>query len=84
MVAVRWYVRYDLAGSASAVEPHVFAGAATETTILLGEGRAARFVPVGELLDVDLSPTAAAVWHRFLGGFAGAPSGTGWSATRVP
>lgn len=59
-------LRPDLTGSASAVELHAFAGTATETTIVLGEGEAARFVPVAELPDMDLSPTAAAVLHQLL------------------
>lgn len=41
---------------------------------VLGEGQAARFVPVGELPDVELSPTAAAVLHRF---WVDTPSGLG-------
>lgn len=60
--------RPDLTGSATAVELYAFAGAIIETTIVLGAGRAARFVPSGALPDVDLSPTAAAVLHRFLNG----------------
>jgi 8-oxo-dGTP pyrophosphatase MutT (NUDIX family) len=58
--------RPDLTGSAPAVEVHAFAAATTQTTIVLGEGQAARFVPVAELPDIDLSPTAAAVLHRLL------------------
>ncbi|WP_026184498.1 YunG family protein [Salinispora vitiensis] len=69
-------LRPDLTGSATAVELHAFAGATTETTIGLGEGRAARFVPTGELPDVDLSPTAAAVLHRLLKCLAEATSNT--------
>jgi 8-oxo-dGTP pyrophosphatase MutT (NUDIX family) len=60
--------RPDLTGSAPAVELHAFVGRTTRTTIVLGEGEAARFVPVGELPDLDLSPTAAAVLHRLLVG----------------
>jgi 8-oxo-dGTP pyrophosphatase MutT (NUDIX family) len=61
-----WQVtRPDLTGSAPAVELHVFAGTTTETTIVVGEGLAARFVPIGELPVVDLSPTTAAVLHRW-------------------
>lgn len=61
-------LRPDLTGSASAVELHAFAGTAMETTIVLGEGQAARFVPVAELPDVNLSPTTAAVLHLLLSG----------------
>ena len=64
-------LRPDLTGSASVVELYAFAGMAEETTIVLGEGQAARFVPVEELPDVDLSPMAAAVLYRFLDVFAG-------------
>jgi 8-oxo-dGTP diphosphatase len=49
-----------------AVELHAFAAVSTQTAIVLGEGQAARFVPVTELPDMDLSPTAAAVLHRVL------------------
>ncbi|HEX6870131.1 MAG TPA: NUDIX domain-containing protein [Micromonosporaceae bacterium] len=59
-------LRPDLTGSAPAVELHAFAGTTTRTTIVLGEGQAAKFVPVAELPDVDLSPAAAAVLYRFL------------------
>jgi 8-oxo-dGTP pyrophosphatase MutT (NUDIX family) len=58
--------RPDLTGSAPAVELHAFAAVSTQTTIVLGEGQAARFVPVAELPDMDLSPFAAAVLHRIL------------------
>jgi 8-oxo-dGTP pyrophosphatase MutT (NUDIX family) len=64
-------LRPDLTGSAPAVELHAFAGTAIQTTIVLGEGQAARFVPAGELPDVDLSPTTAAVLHRLLAELAG-------------
>jgi 8-oxo-dGTP pyrophosphatase MutT (NUDIX family) len=76
-------VRPDLTGSAVVVELHAFAGTSTETAIVLGEGQAARFVPVGELRDVDLSPMAAAVLHQILGGSAGRPSGSGRPAPRI-
>jgi 8-oxo-dGTP pyrophosphatase MutT (NUDIX family) len=59
-------LRPDLTGGAPAVELHAFAGTATETTVVVGEGQAARFVPVAELPTVDLSPMAAAVLHRHL------------------
>ena len=63
-----WHeLRPDLTGTAAAVELHVFAGTAAHTRIVLGEGQAARFVPMAELPHVDLSPTAAAVLHRALG-----------------
>jgi mutator protein MutT len=75
--------RPDLTGSAPAVELYAFAGAAMDTTIVLGEGQAARFVSVRELPDVDLSPTAAAVLYRFLDGFATTTSGSDRSATRI-
>jgi mutator protein MutT len=67
-------LRPDLTGTALAVEVHAFAGTATETTIVVGEGQAARFVPVAELPNMDLSPTAAALLHRLLGGAAGRPN----------
>jgi 8-oxo-dGTP pyrophosphatase MutT (NUDIX family) len=60
-------VRPDLTGSASAVEVYAFAGTTIDTTIILGEGQAARFVPLAELPDMDLSPTAASVLYRHLG-----------------
>ncbi len=63
-------LRPDLTGAAPAIELHAFAGTTTETTIVLGEGVAARFVPVGELSEMDLSPTAAAVLHRHFAEFA--------------
>jgi 8-oxo-dGTP pyrophosphatase MutT (NUDIX family) len=75
-------LRPDLTGGAPAVELHAFAGTATQTTIVLGEGQAARFVPVSELPDVNLSPTAAAVLHRLLVG-PGRPWPPDRSATRV-
>jgi 8-oxo-dGTP pyrophosphatase MutT (NUDIX family) len=71
-------LRPDLTGSAPAIELHAFAGAATEMAIVLGEGQAARFVPVAELPDVDLSPTAAAVLHRYFGEFATGSSSPDW------
>jgi len=61
-------LRPDMTWSGRAVELHTFAGTATDTTIVLGEGQAARFVPVAELRDVDLGPTAALVLHRLLYG----------------
>lgn len=67
-------LRPDLTGTALAVEVHAFAGTATETTIVVGEGQAARFVPVAELPNMDLSPTAAAVLHMLLGCAAGRPN----------
>ena len=63
-------LRPDLTGSAPAVDLHAFTGMAAETTIVLGEGQAARFVQVKELPDMNLSPTAAAVLHRLLGGLS--------------
>ncbi|WP_050591891.1 YunG family protein [Salinispora fenicalii] len=69
-------LRSDLTGAASAVELHAFTGTTEETTIVLGEGRPARFVPVRELPEVDLSPTAAAVLHQHLNGIAEAPADT--------
>jgi 8-oxo-dGTP pyrophosphatase MutT (NUDIX family) len=60
-------LRPDLTGAAAAVELHVFAGTAVHTRIVLGEGQAARFVPMAELPWVDLSPTAAAVLHHAFG-----------------
>jgi 8-oxo-dGTP pyrophosphatase MutT (NUDIX family) len=63
-----WHdLRPDLTGAAAAVELHVFAGTTADTRIVLGEGQAARFVPMAELPGVDLSPTAAAVLHRAFG-----------------
>jgi mutator protein MutT len=60
------HVRPDLTGSASPFEVHAFTSRTTRTEIVLGEGQAARFVPVAELPDVDLSPVTAAVLHRLL------------------
>ncbi len=63
-----WHdVRPDLTRSAPAVDLHAFTGMTTETTIVLGEGEAARFVPIEKLSDMDLAPTAAAVLHRLCG-----------------
>ncbi|MGI5243734.1 YunG family protein [Dactylosporangium sp. CA-139066] len=59
-------LRPDLTGSAPAVDLHAFEGMAAETTIVLGEGEAARFVQIAELPGMNLSPTAAAVLHRLL------------------
>jgi mutator protein MutT len=59
--------RPDLTGSAPAVELYAFSGATTDTTITLGEGQAARFVPLAELPNMDLSPAAASVLYRHLG-----------------
>ena len=59
-------MRPDLTGSATAVDLHAFTGMTAETTIVLGEGEAARFVQIEELPDMDLTPTAAAVLHRLL------------------
>jgi 8-oxo-dGTP pyrophosphatase MutT (NUDIX family) len=65
-----WYdLRPDLTGAATAVELHAFAGTTAQTRIVLGEGQAARFVPMTELPRVDLSPMAAAVLHHALGEF---------------
>jgi hypothetical protein len=44
---------------------------------VLGEGIAARFVPMAELPGVDLSPTAAAVLHRAFGEALVGPSSPG-------
>src|SRR5262249_42747733 len=63
-------LRPDLTGSAPAVELYGFGGTATGAAVVVGEGQTARFVPVAELPDVDLSPTAAAVLHRLLAGLA--------------
>jgi mutator protein MutT len=60
------HIRPDLTGSASALEVHAFTARTTKTEIVLGEGQAARFVPVAELPGVDLSPVTAAVLHRLL------------------
>jgi hypothetical protein len=63
-----WHdVRPDLTRSATAVDLHAFTGMTAKTTIVLGEGEAARFVPIEKLPDMDLSPTAAAVLHRLCG-----------------
>jgi 8-oxo-dGTP pyrophosphatase MutT (NUDIX family) len=63
-----WHdLRPDLTGTAVAVDLHVFAGTTEQTRIVLGEGQAARFVPMAELPGVDLSPTAAAVLHHAFG-----------------
>jgi 8-oxo-dGTP pyrophosphatase MutT (NUDIX family) len=71
-----WHeLRPDLTGAAAAVELHVFAGTAEDERIVLGEGQAARFVPMAELPRVDLSPTAAAVLHRAFGEALVRPSG---------
>lgn len=59
-------IRPDLTGSAPAVDLHAFTGTTAQTTIVLGEGDAAKFVQIEELPDMDLSPTAAAVLHRLL------------------
>jgi len=59
-------LRPDLTGTAAAVDLYAFTGTTTETTIVLGEGQAVRFVPVGQLPGVDLSPMTAAVLHRLL------------------
>jgi 8-oxo-dGTP pyrophosphatase MutT (NUDIX family) len=59
-------VRPDLTGSATAVELHAFTGMTEQTTIILSEAKAARFVKIEELPDMDLTPTAAAVLHRLL------------------
>ncbi|WP_025619515.1 YunG family protein [Salinispora cortesiana] len=69
-------LRPDLTGSASAVELHAFIGTTEETTIVLGAGRPTRFVPIRELSEVDLSPTAAAVLHRLLTVVVEAPADT--------
>ncbi|WP_019872604.1 YunG family protein [Salinispora oceanensis] len=69
-------LRPDLTGAASAVELHVFTGTTEETTISLGEGRPTRFVPIAELPEVDLSPTAAAALHRLVTGVAESASNT--------
>ena len=61
------HLRPDLTGAAVAVEVHAFAGTTAHTRIVLGEGQAARFVPMAELRRVDLSPTAAAVLHHAFG-----------------
>jgi 8-oxo-dGTP pyrophosphatase MutT (NUDIX family) len=73
-----WHERRpDLTGTAVAVELHVFAGTAAHTEIVLGEGQAARFVPMAELPYADLSPTAAAVLHRAFGESLVRPSSSG-------
>lgn len=55
-------MRPDLTGSSAAVEVHVYAGrcAAVSTEVAVEEGQAAVFVPVADLVNFDLSPTAAA------------------------
>ncbi|MGE5830595.1 MAG: NUDIX domain-containing protein, partial [Micromonosporaceae bacterium] len=74
----QWHeLRPDLTGTAVAVELHVFAGTASHTRIVLGEGQAARFVPMAELPRLDLSPTAAAVLHRAFGAALVRPSNSG-------
>ena len=78
-----WYeLRPDLTGAAEAVELHVFAGTAAHTRIVLGEGQAARFVPMAELPHVDLSPIAAAVLHRAFGEALVRPSNSGGPESR--
>jgi 8-oxo-dGTP pyrophosphatase MutT (NUDIX family) len=67
-------LRPDLTGTAVAVEFHIFAGTAVDTTIVLGEGQATRFVPMAELRHMDLSPTAAAVLHCAFGESLANPS----------
>jgi ADP-ribose pyrophosphatase YjhB (NUDIX family) len=63
-----WHdLRPDLTGRAVAVQVHVFVGVTTLEMVVLGEGQAARFVPMEELPYVDLSPMAAAVLYRAFG-----------------
>lgn len=57
----------DLTGTAECVRFRGYVGAARTATgadIVLGEGRAARFVPAPALLDYDLTPSAAEVVWR--------------------
>ena len=68
-------LRPDLTGTAPAVELHAFTGTATDTTVVVGEGQRARFVPVLELPSMDVSPTAALVLHMLGSGVAGGGSG---------
>jgi 8-oxo-dGTP pyrophosphatase MutT (NUDIX family) len=61
--------RPDMTGGSSAVEVHVFSGrcaSISSDAIVVGEGQAARFVPLTALSAVDLSPTAAVVLARFM------------------
>ncbi len=72
-----WHdLRPDLTGRAPAVEVHVFAGVTALETIVLGEGQAARFVSMGELPYLDLSPLTAAVLYRSFADSLVRPSAT--------
>jgi 8-oxo-dGTP pyrophosphatase MutT (NUDIX family) len=64
----------DLTGAADHVRFRAYFGealAATRADVVLGEGRAARFVPAPQLVDYDLSPSTAEVLWRLNGPASG-------------